>query len=141
MVPEVPRPERLAKYELVRDPVFRRVVTQAYDYTCSASRWRIILPDSTAMVEAAHLIPFSQSRDDDPRNGIALTPSFHWALDRRLIAPGPDYRWHVSEVLDERFPDNGPLVRLEGKAVILPSDKRFWPKREALEWRVNRLLR
>ena len=26
------------------------------------------------MVEAAHLHPFAEAGDDDPRNGIALTP-------------------------------------------------------------------
>ena len=79
-----------------RDAAFRRVVTQIYDYRCAASGWRIILPDSRSMIEAAHLIPFSESHDDDPRNGIALVPSLHWALDAQVIAPGPDYKWHVS---------------------------------------------
>jgi putative restriction endonuclease len=61
-------------------------------------------------VEAAHLIPFSESHDDDPRNGIALAPTLHWALDRYLIAPGPDYKWHVSPVLDSRIRDNTELL-------------------------------
>lgn len=81
--------------EHTRDPAFSRVVRDAYDFRCAASGWRILLPDGCPMVEAAHLIPFSESHDDDPRNGIALAPTFHWALDRYLIAPGPDYKWHV----------------------------------------------
>jgi putative restriction endonuclease len=92
------------------------------------------------MVEAAHLIPFAETRDDDPRNGIALAPTFHWALDAHIIAPGPDYAWHVSKALDERVADNQPLLALEGKALMLPKEKGLWPKREALEWRVRRLL-
>jgi putative restriction endonuclease len=123
-----------------RDAAFRRVVSQIYDYRCAASGWRIILPDSRSMIEAAHLIPFSESHDDDPRNGIALVPSFHWALDANVIAPGPDYKWHVSRVLDERLSDNRPLLELGGKTILLPKDKGLWPKEEALQWRMQHLI-
>ena len=78
--------------EYVRDPAFRRVVNQAYDYRCAATGLRILLPGGEAMVEAAHLHPFAEAGDDDPRNGIALTPDMHWAMDRHLIAPGPEAR-------------------------------------------------
>jgi putative restriction endonuclease len=116
-------------------------VTEAYDYRCAASGWRIILPDSTVLVEAAHLVPYAESHDDDPRNGIALTPSFHWALDKNIIAPGPDYKWHVSRLLDDRLPDNRPLLELAGKPLILPRDKAYWPREDALRWRVGKLER
>lgn len=123
-----------------RSAAFRRIVSEIYDYRCAASGWRIILPDNeTAMVEAAHIIPFSESHDDDPRNGIALTPSFHWAMDRNLIAPGPDYKWHVSTTLDKRFADNKPLLDLAGQSLILPKDKRMWPREDALQWRRSNL--
>jgi putative restriction endonuclease len=122
-----------------RSAAFRRIVTEAYDYRCAASGWRIILPDSTVLVEAAHLVPYAESHDDDPRNGIALTPSFHWALDKNIIAPGPDYKWHVSRLLDDRLPDNRPLLELAGKPLILPRDKAYWPREDALRWRVAKL--
>lgn len=51
------------------------------------------------VVEAAHIHPFSEAGDDDPRNGLALTPDLHWAMDRHLIALGPDLCWHVSPML------------------------------------------
>jgi putative restriction endonuclease len=63
--------------EPARSTAFRRIVAEAYDYRCAASGWRIILPDSSVLVEAAHLVPFAETHDDDPHNGIALTPSFH----------------------------------------------------------------
>ena len=126
--------------EPVRSAAFRRVVSEMYDYRCAASGWRIILPDSRAMVEAAHLIPFAETCDDDPRNGIALVPSFHWALDARVIAPGPDHVWHVSKALDDRIADNKPLLELRGQALMLPKDKLLWPRTDALEWRLRHLL-
>lgn len=45
--------------DAVRNTAFRRIVAEAYDYRCAASGWRIILPDSSVLVEAAHLIPVS----------------------------------------------------------------------------------
>jgi putative restriction endonuclease len=134
----VPRVEEPS--EPARNTAFRRVVSEIYDYRCAASGWRIILPDSRVMVEAAHLIPFSESHDDDPRNGIALAPSFHWALDANVIAPGTDYRWHVSKLLDDRVADNQPLLALSGKNLMLPKDEKRWPRKDALQWRFDRLL-
>ncbi len=122
-----------------RNQAFRRTVLDAYDYRCAASGWRIILPDNKVLAQAAHLIPFSVAHGDDPRNGISLAPSYHWALDNHLIAPGTDHKWHVSQVLDSRLRDNQALLDLDGKDVLLPRDQRYWPKAEALEWRVERL--
>lgn len=123
----------------VRDPAFRRVVTQVYDYRCSATGLRILLPSGEAMVEAAHIHPFSEAGDDDPRNGLALSPDMHWAMDRNLIAPGPDFRWHVSRALDRRIPDFRALCELDERELLLPTEPRMYPKRSALEWRINRL--
>ena len=38
------------------------------------------------------------------------------------------------------MPDNQPLLALAGRTLMLPKEKGLWPKREALEWRVGRLL-
>jgi len=125
--------------EYIRDPAFRRIVTQAYDYRCAATGVRILLPSGEAMVEAAHIHPFSVTGDDDPRNGIALSPDMHWAMDRNLIAPGPDLRWHVSGRLDRRIPDLRSLWDLQGRELLLPTEPRLYPKKEALAWRVAQL--
>jgi len=127
--------------DYVRRPAFRRIVTDIYDYRCAATGLRLVLSDGTAMVEAAHIHPFSNSGDDDPRNGLALTPDMHWAMDVALIAPGPDYRWHISEMLDSRIPDHRIFTELEGKPLFLPKEQRMYPKREALEWRLELLLK
>ena len=129
------------KNESVRSPAFRRVVTQIYDYRCSATGVRLLLPSGEAMVEAAHIHPFSEAGDDDPRNGLALTPNIHWAMDKNLIAPGPDRLWHVSNILDGRVPDFQILTSLNGKPMFLPIELRFAPKEESLIWRYKRLRR
>ncbi|WP_111748654.1 HNH endonuclease [Salinisphaera orenii] len=125
--------------EAIRDPAFRRVVLEAYDYRCAATGTRIILPDESVMVQAAHIEPFAETRNDDPCNGLALTPDMHWAMDKGIIAPGPDYKWHVSGELDPRIPDNEPLMRLDDKGLLLPTEQRFWPKEMYLKWRHHQL--
>jgi putative restriction endonuclease len=124
----------------VRDAAFSRVVREAYDYRCAASGWRVILPDGSVMVEAAHIIPFSESRDNDPCNGIALAPSFHWAFDRNIIVPGPDNKWHVSKQLDKRNRDFQELISLDGQSIFLPKDKKFHPREDVLKERFSRLV-
>lgn len=128
-ISEVP----VVNYErAARSTAFRRVVTDAYDYRCAASRLRVVLPGDLVLVQAAHLIPHAETQDDDPCNGMALTPDFHWALDRRLIAPGPDFKWHVSKVVDARVPDNRAITSLEGRELWLPMNDKYWPRQDAL---------
>ncbi len=129
----------VASLQPSRSAAFRRIVTEAYGFRCAATGWRVVLPDYSVLVEAAHIIPFSETQDDRPQNGIALTPNFHWAMDRSIIAPGPDMKWHVSKSLDDRIADNEPLVAINGKALLLPEDLRFRPDPDALEWRLTQL--
>jgi putative restriction endonuclease len=124
--------------EEVRDTAFRRIVTEAYDYRCTACGLRL-LHDGSSVVEACHLIPWSETHDDDPRNGIALCRNHHWAMDSDLIAPGPDMLWHASKSLDKRVEDEKELIDLAGFQVRLPAKQRWAPKPEGLEYRMRKL--
>ena len=122
-----------------RSASFRRIVLDAYDYRCAATGWRIILP-SVSLVEAAHLIPWSESNDDSVQNGIALMPTYHRAMDANLIAPCTTGVWKISDALkDSRFKDFELFQELEGKRVILPSNSAHQPKPDALQYRVQQL--
>ncbi|QTF92607.1 HNH endonuclease [Halomonas sp. BM-2019] len=140
-------PERLRgsvqepQQQYARSAAFRSLVLEAYDYRCAASRLRYITPDYRYLVEAAHLIPFAESQDDRPVNGLALTPNLHWAMDNHLIAPGPDHRWHLSPTVDALVPDNRWLCELDGQPLVLPRDPQWHPAKEALAWRLDRLQR
>lgn len=125
--------------EFIRSPAFRKVIIEIYDYRCAATGSRIILPSGEALVEAAHIHPFSVAGDDDPRNGLALTPNMHWAMDKNIICPGPDKKWHVSKSIDRRIPDLKIFTELEGLPLILPKEAAYEPKIESLEWRLSRL--
>lgn len=137
---EVPEAaEQMGLFVPARDAAFRRLVVEGYDYRCAASGWRFTL-EGWSLVEAAHLIPFRESHNDSPRNGIALTPSFHRLMDKQVIAPGPDLKWHVSPVVDRRIADNQKLVELDGSGLLLPADPKLQPDPEALERRQRQLL-
>ena len=60
---------------------------------------------------------------------------------RLVVAPDPDYVWRVSGALDNRVPDYKRLTDLKGRKLILPGEKRLWPKRESLAWRTEQLNR
>lgn len=123
----------------VRDAGFRRLVTRAYDYRCAACGLRVCLDDGRMLVDAAHLIPFAETQDDDPRNGMALCKNHHWTMDQFLIAPGTDKAWHVSDELDDRLEGQQDLLRLRGRSILLPADDKYYPRKESLQWRTERL--
>ena len=129
--------------EYGRSPAFRRTILSIYDHQCAACGLRIRLSsgNDVSFIDAAHLIPFSESFNDHPSNGLALCKNHHWAMDREIIAPGPDLHWHISRLVDPRR-SNGEkeLFELSGKSVLLPKDEAFYPDIAGLRWRCERLM-
>jgi len=134
-------PEQYEK-DPARTQAFARIIKQVYDYRCAACGIRVIFRD-LALVDACHLIPFSESFNDHPTNGISLCKNHHWALDRLLISPierNGRLVWQPSPVLDERIDGQRSLVQLDGKRVLIPGERRFYPAEESIAWRVGNLL-
>src|SRR5688572_23592290 len=115
-----------------RSAAFRRRVLEIYDYQCAACGLRIWMPDrELTFVDAAHLIPFAETRNDHPTNGIALCKNHHWALDQRLIAPDPESIWRISRHVEpRRSKGEEELARLDGQALLRPIDSAFAPQPE-----------
>ncbi len=131
--------------ETVRSTAFRRMIREIYDVRCAACGVRFFF-DDVDLIDAAHLIPFSQSKDDRPQNGIALCKNHHWLMDHAIIAPGPgrgrNYQqpiWHVRKGLDDRLEEHRPVLELKNKTVILPTQPRYAPTAESLDWRMAKL--
>ena len=122
-----------------RDKAFRKLIIDVYDHRCAACGLRLSI-DNIVLVEAAHLIPWSESHDDNPRNGMALCRNHHYAMDRHLIAPTPDLNWKVSRRLDDRRDGEAELVALNDRSILLPKLEQYIPTPEALIWRTERLL-
>jgi putative restriction endonuclease len=125
-----------------RSASFRKVITEIYDYQCAACGLRInIHPGNITFVDAAHIIPFTESHNDHPTNGIALCKNHHWAMDQNLIAPNPEGIWSVSKILDRRRSKGEEiLIDLAGEPILSPKEPAYAPSRDALRWRCDRLL-
>ena len=118
----------------VRDRAFRRLIRQLYDETCSLCEMRLVTEEGHSVLEAAHIIPYAESFNDDPRNGLGLCPVHHWCYDEGLIGVSPDYVVVVSESLAESRPTEDRLIELRGRRAKVPGDESIQPAKEALEW-------
>lgn len=124
-----------------RSSAFRRKLLQVYDFQCAACGLRIKLPDAgLTFVDGAHIIPFEESHNDHPTNGLALCKNHHWAMDRFLLVPTPEGSWKSSPRLDaRRSPGESDLVALNGKSILPPHEDAFRPDPASLRWRAERL--
>ncbi len=118
-----------------RDVRFRLDVVVAYAYTCALTGYRVSLVGTGTIVDAAHIHPFSRSRNDDPRNGLALCKNAHWLFDQGLWTLDEEYRVLVAQdQYSEECPDQKPLSDYRGRAIRLPSDRSIWPDPRHLSW-------
>ena len=110
-------------------------------YTCAVCQLYILTLDGESVTEAAHIIPFSESYNDDVRNGISLCQLHHWTFDKGLISLDRNYEVIVSELMLERGPTEWLLTTLRGKSILLPEHNEFYPAQEALAWHREEVLR
>ena len=115
-----------------RDQGFRRVVVITYDRRCALCGIRIITPDGHTVVEAAHIVPWAKSRNDDIRNGMALCRTCHWGFDKGMLGVSDSYTVITSRSIgiNPNFP--GLLSMLSGRGIIPPQDRDLWPAQEYL---------
>ena len=140
MLRECEAVERLAAVEQGREARFRLTVIPAYNYTCALTGYRLVTITSGSIVDAAHIHRFADSRNNDPRNGIALCKNAHWLFDIGLWTLGDDYRVRVAST---KFSESGTdallLKSFEGRKILLPSDTKLWLDPIHLAWhRTNR---
>ena len=125
----------------VRSAGFRRAIMKIYDYMCAVCELNIRTSTGESVTDAAHIIPFSVSHNDDIRNGMSLCKSHHWAFDTGLISLNDDYQVIVSPLMSEQGPTEGMLTQLRDKRIWTPEDDRYHPDRGALEWHRTEVLR
>ena len=117
----------------IRSNIFKREIPKIYNNTCCISGLRIDSTINVSMVDACHIIPFSESYNDTITNGIALCPNLHRAFDRGLISIDEKYKVKVSTAFTE-IENEYSIKRLENKQILLPTDERFFPSVESIKW-------
>lgn len=118
-----------------REARFRLTVVPAYNYTCALTSYRLVTVDSGSIVDAAHIHQFADSRNNHPRNGIALCKNAHWMFDEGLWSLDDEYRVLVAT---RRFDESGAeafLLSLRANSrILLPADPNYWPDKAHLAW-------
>ncbi len=116
----------------LRGSLFKREIPRIYNNRCCISGMQIDTAYNISMIDACHIVPFSESYDDTVSNGIALCPNLHRAFDRGLITISNDYMVNISD----HFLENGDysIRRFRGKKISLPKNQNYWPNLENLEW-------
>lgn len=124
-----------------RSTAFRRVVVDAYNHTCALCGIRILTPEGRTAVAAAHIVPWSVSHNDDPRNGLALCGLHHWTFDQGLIGISPDFHINISPVIIVDDDAIRPLLVLADHDLHQPTEALLQPAKEALHWHFKKIFR
>ncbi|MCF0057683.1 HNH endonuclease [Dyadobacter sp. CY356] len=117
----------------IRGGVFKREIPKIYNNTCCISGMRIDVTLQISLIDACHIVPFSESYNDTVSNGIALCPNLHRAFDRGLISIDENYQVRVSKVFSEGESDYS-IRKFDEKTIGLPKDHNFWPNVENFIW-------
>lgn len=133
-------PEEEAYRPAVRDQGFRRAVVIAYMHRCAMCGIRVRTLDGHTAVTAAHIVPWSETHDDRPANGMALCRTCHWTFDEGLLSVSHTYGVLASSQL--KVADNLPgyLTNLEGRAIVHPSESAYRPDLDSLQWHRSKVF-
>jgi hypothetical protein len=116
-----------------RDKAFRKNVLGNYNRTCAVTGQRF---DYNKVVEAqaAHIIGKNKNGTDDPRNGIALSHSVHWAFDKGIFTITDQYEVLIHPEAKKARIQNFELFDLDRKPIQLPEEDYYRPHPDALQW-------
>jgi putative restriction endonuclease len=111
----------------IRGGLFKREIPKIYNHTCAVSGLRISAVANVSMVDACHIVPFSEGYDDTLTNGIALCPNLHRAFDRGLISISDDYAILINRNFVENQKSAFNLSQFAGKQIFLPYAEELYP--------------
>ncbi|MDZ7953236.1 HNH endonuclease [Nostoc sp. DedQUE09] len=107
---------------------FRQSLLKAYSCKCAITNF-----DAEAALEAAHIIPYIETENNNPSNGLLLRADLHTLFDLNLIAINPKTMMvHISPILQ-----NTEYQIIDGIKLRVPEDKICHPKQEYLKQRFN----
>lgn len=116
-----------------RDAAFRSIVLANYGHTCAVTRQKFHSPRHVE-ADGAHIIGKEVRGTDDPRNGIALSKSAHWAFDRGIFMISDQYEIVVNPKVSSASVANFPAIELDSRKILLPDDPYYRPHPDALAW-------
>lgn len=129
-----PPGDRATTGDRIRDQGFRKAIVQLYNHRCALCGIKMLTPEGHSIVDAAHIVPWSQSRNDHPTNDMALCKLCHWSFDEGLMAVDDTYHVLISPTVikDDNLP--GHIMTLSARPMFKPEQSRFWPATENFQW-------
>jgi len=121
------------KNDKVRDQGFRKAIVTLYEHRCAMCGIRMLTPEGHTVVEAAHVVPWSESYDDRPTNGMSLCRLCHWSFDEGLMSVGKKYEVLVSKHVNKERNFPGHMLTLSDRSIFKPDEEKFWPGQDNLE--------
>jgi len=118
----------------MRSSIFKRQIPLLYKNTCAISGLQINATLNVSLIDACHIIPFSNSYDDTVTNGISLTPTLHRAFDRGLISIDDNYKIIISDKFKEENQSQYSIIQFKNKEIYLPENSKFYPSLENIKW-------
>jgi putative restriction endonuclease len=119
------------EFVVLRSSVFRKAILEIYNNQCSVTGLKVADTKNRSLVDACHITPFAETYNDSIRNGLALSPTFHRAFDRGLIAISDNYKVLVHPTLKDYSPVSG-IRQYEHREIYLPQESRFYPSLNSL---------
>ncbi len=92
-----------------RSAKFQVRVVDDYHHVCALTGYRCVTTDGASVVDAAHIESWSETRNDDLTNGLALSKTAHWMFDEGLWTVDDEMRVIVHP---RRFIEAGPEAAL-----------------------------
>lgn len=118
---------------LKRDGAFRDVILSNYGYSCAVTGLRF-QHGGNIEAEAAHIIGKDALGPDDPRNGLALSRTVHWAFDHGIFTLSDDYEVCVHERARDGDQRLTPVFDAGGRQILVPKEAFYRPHPSALAW-------
>ncbi|GAC1444455.1 MAG: HNH endonuclease [Chloroflexota bacterium] len=117
-----------------RNQGFRRAIVIAYDHRCATCGIRVMTVDGRTAVDAAHIKPWSESRNDRPTNGLALCKLCHWCFDEGVLGIDQSRAILISRQLQASSNVPAHLATLQQRPIIGPANPELAPDLTALIW-------
>ncbi len=118
-----------------RDARFRIQVVSSYMFTCALTGYSLTTVSSSSIVDAAHIHQRRDSKNDDPRNGLALSKNAHWMFDEGLWSITDDFKIIVAaKAFTDSSPDGFSLQNYHGRPLFFQRGCALHPDVKYIIW-------
>jgi putative restriction endonuclease len=132
--------ERYGEPHLIRPRLgqgaFRVLVTDVYRRRCAVTQERTL-----PALEAAHIRPYGDGGEHEPRNGLLLRRDIHSLFDAGYVTVTPSLHFEVSRRIKEEFENGRHYYALHGQTINVPEKIANRPDSAALVWHNERCFR